>query len=244
MKKLLQKKNEIEQALLGFKNTFWTVGAFSAIINLLMLATSLYMLQVYDRVLQSRNEIILLILSMLMGALELVVQVRVGARFDMTLNKRVYTAAFEQNLKQAGGNAGQALQDLTSLRKFLTGYALFAFFDAPWFPVYLIVIFMFEPSLGVFALVGTAVLVVLAFVNERVTRKPLAEANTMAIASSSLATNKLRNAEVIESMGMLPNLMGRWFKMHAMSTASWTPFTTTCSGGPRRRPDWSTGPKG
>jgi ATP-binding cassette subfamily C exporter for protease/lipase len=226
MKKLLDKKNEIEQALLGFKSTFWTVGTFSAISNLLMLVPSLYMLQVYDRVLQSRNEITLLMLTLmmlgaygLMGALELIrsfVLVRVGARFDMTLNKRVYTAAFEQNLKQAGGNAGQSLQDLTTLRQFLTGNALFAFFDAPWFPVYLIVIFMFEPSLGFFALGGTVVLVALAYINERVTKAPLTEANTMAIASSTLATNNLRNAEVIESMGMLPNLMQRWFKMHGL----------------------------
>jgi ATP-binding cassette subfamily C exporter for protease/lipase len=220
----LTKKNEIEQALLGFKSTFWTVGAFSAISNLLMLTPSLYMLQVYDRVLQSRNELTLVMLTVLMlgayllvGGLELIrsfVLIRVGARFDMTLNKRVYTAAFEQNLKQAGGNAGQALQDLTSLRQFLTGNALFAFFDAPWFPVYLIVIFMFEPSLGVFALLGTVVLVILAYVNERVTGKPLAEANAMAVMSSAVATNNLRNAEVIESMGMLPNLMGRWYKLH------------------------------
>lgn len=226
MKKLLTKKNEIEQALLAFKSTFWTVGTFSAIINMLMLVPSLYMLQVYDRVLQSRNDITLLMLTLimlgayaLMAGLELIrsfVLVRVGARFDMTLNKRVYTAAFEQNLKQAGGNAGQSLQDLTTLRQFLTGNALFAFFDAPWFPVYLIVIFMFEPSLGVFALCGTAVLVVLAIVNERLTRQPLAEANGMAIAASSMATNNLRNAEVIESMGMLPNLMGRWFKTHSL----------------------------
>jgi ATP-binding cassette subfamily C exporter for protease/lipase len=224
MKKLLTQKNEIEQALLSFKSTFWTVGMFSAIINLLMLVPSLYMLQVYDRVLQSRNEITLVMLTLmmlgayaLMGSLELIrsfVLVRVGARFDMTLNKRVYTAAFEQNLKQAGGNAGQSLQDLTNLRQFLTGNALFAFFDAPWFPVYLIVIFLFEPSLGIFALCGTIVLVVLAFVNERVTRQPLAEANAMAIGASSMATNNLRNAEVIESMGMLPNLISRWFKMH------------------------------
>jgi ATP-binding cassette subfamily C exporter for protease/lipase len=155
---------------------------------------------------------------LLMGGLELVrsfVLVRVGAKFDMTLNKRVYTAAFEQNLKRTNGaNAGQALSDLTNLRQFLTGNALFAFFDAPWFPVYLIVIFMFEPSLGVFALVGTAILVVLAIVNEKVTKKPLGEANGMAVMSTTLATNNLRNAEVIESMGMLPNLMHRWFKTH------------------------------
>jgi ATP-binding cassette, subfamily C, bacterial exporter for protease/lipase len=224
MKKLLKQKNELEQALLAFKSTFFTVGAFSAITNLLMLVPSLYMLQVYDRVLGSRNQLTLLMLTVLMlgaylfmGALELIrsfVLVRVGARFDMTLNKRIYGAAFEQNLKQAGANAGQALADLTNVRQFLTGNALFAFFDAPWFPIYLIVIFCFEPMLGLFALGGTAVLIVLAIVNERVTRAPLAEANNMAISANALATNNLRNAEIIESMGMLPNLMGRWFKLH------------------------------
>lgn len=222
--KLFNKKNEIEQALLAFKSTFWTVGTFSAITNLLMLVPSLYMLQVYDRVLGSRNELTLLMLTvlmlgayLLMAGLELVrsyVLVRVGARFDINMNKRVYTAAFEQNLKQAGGSAGQALNDLTTLRQFLTGNGLFAFFDAPWFPVYLIVIFFFSPALGFFALGGTIVLVILAYVNERVTKAPLTEANGMAIASTTMATNNLRNAEVIESMGMLPNLMGRWYKTH------------------------------
>lgn len=222
--KLFNKKNEIEQALLAFKSTFWTVGTFSAITNLLMLVPSLYMLQVYDRVLASRNEMTLVMLTVLMlGAyllmvgLELVrsyVLVRVGAQFDLKLNKRVYTAAFEQNLKQAGGNAGQSLSDLTTLRQFLTGNALFAFFDAPWFPIYLIVIFFFEPALGWFALGGTLVLVVLAVVNERITKAPLGEANSMAIAANTMATNNLRNAEVIESMGMLPNLIQRWFKTH------------------------------
>ncbi|PQP00943.1 type I secretion system permease/ATPase [Massilia phosphatilytica] len=224
MKKLLEKKSEIQLVLRSFKSTFFTVGAFSAIVNLLMLAPSLYMLQVYDRVLGSRNEITLLMLTLLivgaylfMGGLELIrsfVLVRVGAKFDMLLNKRIYTAAFEQNLKQAGGNAGQALADLTNLRQFLTGSALFAFFDAPWFPIYLIVIFMFEPMLGLFALSGTVVLIILALVNERATKEPLAEANSMSIQANTLATNNLRNAEVIESMGMLPNLMGRWFKLH------------------------------
>jgi len=224
MKNFLKPKNEIEQALLAFKSTFMTVGAFSAVSNLLMLVPSLYMLQVYDRVLASRNELTLLMLTLMMlggyifmSALDLMrsfVLVRVGARFDLELNKRVYTAAFEQNLKKSGVNAGQALSDLTNVRQFLTGNALFAFFDAPWFPIYLIVIFFFEPSLGYFSLAGMAIQVVLAYVNERVTHKPLSEANTMAIAANTLATNNLRNAEVIESMGMLPNLMGRWFKLH------------------------------
>lgn len=222
--KLKIPKSEIAQTLISFKGTFRTVGVFSAIINMLLLVPALYMLQVYDRVLASRNETTLLMLTIIvlgaylfMSALEFVrsfVLIRVGAQLDMKMNKRVYTAAFEQNLKRAGGNAGQALQDLTTIRQFLTGNSLFAFFDAPWFPIYLMVIFMFHPSLGLFSLFGTIVLVILAFVNEMVSKKPLAEASTMAIAAGNLATNNLRNAEVIEAMGMLPNLMSRWFKLH------------------------------
>ncbi|MDD2914926.1 MAG: type I secretion system permease/ATPase [Gallionella sp.] len=217
-------QDEIAQTLAGFKGAFRTVGIFSAVINLLMLVPSLYMLQVYDRVLASGNQTTLLMLTLMMllaylcmSALELVrsfVLIRVGAQLDIKINKRIYTAAFEQNLKKAGGNAGQSLQDLTNIRQFLTGNGVFAFFDAPWFPVYLIVIFMFSPALGIFALCGTAILIALAYANESVSKKPLAEANDMAIASNNLATNNLRNAEVIEAMGMLPNLMMRWFKMH------------------------------
>lgn len=224
MKKFLNPNTEIGRILLGFKGTFYTIGTFSAIINLMALVPSLYMLQVYDRVLASRNEITLLMLSLLIigaylfsAGLEVIrsfILVRIGAKFDMQLNKRLYTAAFEQNLKQSGTNAGQALNDLTTLRQFLTGNALFAFFDAPWFPIYLAVIFLFQPWLGLFALCGVAVLIVLAIVNERITHDPLKEANSMAIAASTAATNNLRNAEVIESMGMLPNLMARWYKLH------------------------------
>ena len=224
--KLKLPENEIAHTLREFKGVFKTVGVFSAIINLLMLVPSLYMLQVYDRVLPSRNQTTLLMLTLMMlgayifmSALEFVrsfVLIRLGAQLDVKMNKRIYTAAFEQNLKKGGGNAGQALQDFTNIRQFLTGNALFAFFDAPWFPVYIIVIFLFEPSLGVFALCGVAVLVALAYINELVSKKPLSEANTMAIISSNLASNNLRNAEVIEAMGMLPNLMNRWYKLHGL----------------------------
>jgi ATP-binding cassette, subfamily C, bacterial exporter for protease/lipase len=222
--KLRIPKTEIAQALADFKGAFRTVGVFSAIINLLLLVPALYMLQVYDRVLASRNETTLLMLTLLavgaflfMSALELVrsfILIQVGAQLDARMNRRIYAAAFEQNLKRAGGNAGQALQDLATIRQFLTGQGLFAFFDAPWFPVYLFVIFLFDPFLGLFALVGTVVLIVLAFVNEAVSKRPLEEASTVAITSSNLATNNLRNAEVIAAMGMLPNLMMRWFKLN------------------------------
>ncbi|MES2901302.1 MAG: type I secretion system permease/ATPase [Pseudomonadota bacterium] len=224
MKSLNTAPNEIKTALIAYKKTFITIGVFSAIINILLLTPSIYMLQVYDRVLASANEVTLGMLTLIMlgaylfmSALEMIrsfVLIRVGARFDMDLNKRIYTASFEQNLKRGGGNPGQALSDLTNIRQFLTGNGVFAFFDAPWFPIYLVVIFLFEPALGWFAVIGTVILVILAIVNEKVTRKPLSDANSMAITSNTLATNNLRNAEVIESMGMLPNLMARWFKLH------------------------------
>ncbi len=218
-------QDEVAQVLTGFKDAFRTIGVFSAVINMLMLMPAIYMLQLYDSVLTSRNEMTLLMLTLIMlgayvfmGALEYVrsfVLIRVGAQLDMKLNKRVYTAAFEQSLKQGDGNAGQALKDLTNIRQFLTGNALFAFFDAPWFPIYLFVIFMFHPWLGIFALFGTCILIVLAYVNEKISHKPLEEANAMAIASTNMASNNLRNAEVIEAMGMLPNLQARWYKLHS-----------------------------
>ena len=218
------RKGEIAQALSAFKGAFWTVGIFSAVINLTMLAPSIYMLQVYDRVLASRNQTTLMMLTlMILGALlflcalefvRSLVMVRVGAHLDMRLNQRVYTAAFEQNLRRSGCNAGQALNDLSNVRQFVTGNGLFAFFDAPWFPVYLGVIFLFDFWLGVFALSGAMVLVALALANEVATRKPLAEATGLSIAAGNLATNNLRNAEAVEAMGMLPNLMNRWFAMH------------------------------
>ncbi len=218
-------QNEVAQVLTSFKKTFRNIGVFSAVINMLMLMPAIYMLQLYDSVLTSRNEMTLLMLTLIMlgaytfmGALEYVrsfVLIRVGAQLDMKLNKRVYTAAFEENLKQGNNNAGQALKDLTNLRQFLTGNALFAFFDAPWFPIYIFVIFMFHPALGVFALCGTTILFILAYINEKISHKPLAEANSMAVASTNVASNNLRNAEVIEAMGMLPNIQSRWYKLHS-----------------------------
>ncbi len=216
--------DEIGQTLQAFRGAFRSVAAFSAVINLLMLVPSLYMLQVYDRVMASRNETTLLMLTLmvlgayvLMNALEFVrsfVLIRIGAELDMRMNKRIYTAAFEQNLRESGGNAGQALSDLGTIRQFVTGQGLFAFLDAPWFPIYLAVIFLFDWVMGMFAVAGTLVLIALAWINEAVSRKPLAEANRLAVTSGNLATNNLRNAEVIQAMGMLPALMGRWLRLH------------------------------
>ncbi|WP_283439811.1 type I secretion system permease/ATPase [Serratia sp. CC22-02] len=217
-------RNEIADVIRTRSKVFWTVGIFTAFINLLMLVPSVYMLQVYDRVLPSRNEITLLMLTLIMlglfGVMALLeyvrsmVVIRIGSQLDMRLNTRVYTAAYEANLQNGSSDAGQMLGDLTTVRQFLTGSALFAFFDAPWFPIYLLVIFLFNPWLGLFALIGSLLLIALAVVNEIVSKKPLGEASKLSIMSGNLASTNLRNAEVIEALGMLPNLKRRWFGLH------------------------------
>ncbi|HCB4520352.1 TPA: type I secretion system permease/ATPase [Salmonella enterica] len=153
----------------------------------------------------------------LMALLEYVrsmIVIRIGGQLDMCLNSRIYTAAYESNLKNSSSDAGQMLSELASVRQFLTGSALFAFFDMPWFPVYLLTIFLFNPWLGLFALVGALLLITLAVINEVASKKPLSDASRLSIMSGNLASTNLRNAEVIEALGMLPNLKERWFGLH------------------------------
>ena len=215
---------ELKEALQALRNAFTTVGAFSGFINLMMLAPALYMLQVYDRVLGSRNETTLVMLTVLvvgallfMAALESVrgwILVRVGARLDAQLNGRVFTAAFERNLQQAGSNTAQPIHDLNAVRQTLTGSALLAAFDAPWLPIYLVVIFMMSPLLGWFALAGAIVLLVLAVANERISKPRLDEAQKFSMQSHQALVSHLRNSEVIEAMGMLPAIRQRWHALH------------------------------
>lgn len=219
-----QSRSELAETLFRLRRTFYALAVFSGVINLLMLTPAIYMLQVYDRALVSSNATTLLMLTLLtvglyvlLALLEVVrssVLIRVGNRLDMMLNQRVFSAAFERNLRRAGGNPAQALQDLSQVRQFLTGSGLFAFFDAPWTPIYLLVIALIHPLLGIVTLIGSLLLVSLAWLTEVSTRKPLTEANQAALASGSFANNSLRNAEVIEAMGMLPALRQRWFSNH------------------------------
>ncbi|WP_137819717.1 type I secretion system permease/ATPase [Pseudomonas sp. 2FG] len=224
MDKQSNPRSELADALFRVRRTFYSLAAFSGVINLLMLTPAVYMLQVYDRALVSSNVTTLLMLTvlvlglyMLMALLEVVrskVLIRVGNRLDMTLNRRIFTAAFERNLGRAGGNPAQALQDLAQVRQFLTGNGLFAFFDAPWTPIYLLVAYLIHPLLGLLTLIGSLILILLTYLTEIATKKPLAEANQASQTSGTFANNNLRNAEVIEAMGMLPAISKRWFTSH------------------------------
>ncbi|NYS60344.1 type I secretion system permease/ATPase [Vreelandella salicampi] len=219
-----QEATDLQRALKACKGSFLSVGFFSMFVNLLMLVPPMYMLQVYDRVLSSQSEDTLLMLTLLviflfmvMGGLELVrsrILVRVGNRLDTMINHRLYSAMFRRSIVGQGGQSAQPLSDLTTLRQFLTGNSLFAFFDAPWAPIYIGVMFLFHPWLGMFAIGAGIILIILAIANEKSTQKLLSEANSEHIQAQNLANSNLRNAEVLHAMGMLPGIMGRWSKRH------------------------------
>jgi PrtD family type I secretion system ABC transporter len=199
------------------------VGGFSLAINLLVLTSPLYMMQVYDRVLTARSEPTLLYLTLfalaclaILGALELVrsrILVRMGEQFDAVLADRVFTIVLSQ------GRSGQSFRDLDALRTFLTGAGMLALLDAPWTPIYLFLVYLLHPMLGHVALFGVLALLALGLLNERLTRKPLAEAGAEMATSTRFAELSARNAEAVRAMGMLPGLQAIWRGSHTRGLA-------------------------
>lgn len=220
----LDPDNELDAAILGYRPDFLRAAGLSLFSNLLMLAPAIYMLQVYDRVLTSRNTTTLLMLTLLllallavMGALESArsgILRRVGVGLDQQLGARVFDALLRRNLRAPEGNAIQALHDLTNLRQFLGG-GLIVLFDAPWVPIYIVVIALIHPFLGLFALLAALVILALALVNERLTRQPLDEAQKNSMRAAAVASGQLRNAEVAEALGMMGGLRARWSQLQA-----------------------------
>lgn len=216
--------SELMQVVGGFKRTFIYIGLFSFIINLLMLTPSVYMLQVYDRVMLSRSNETLLMLTLIvvwlflvMGLLEYVrsgLMIRLGSQLDSKLNARLYGAMVNYALARPGQGTAQPMSDLTNVRQFLTGNGLFAFFDAPWMPIYIGVLFLFHPMFGWFAIFAAIVLVFIALLNERSTKVLLAEANGASIKANQAVATQMRNVEVLHSMGMLAHLRERWLDKH------------------------------
>ncbi|MEA3383710.1 MAG: type I secretion system permease/ATPase [Campylobacterota bacterium] len=212
--------SELKEAILASKKSFIIVGLFSLFINLLMLVPPLYMLQLYDRVLTSRSEDtlymltgIVVVLFITMALLEIVrskVLVKVGNKLDEILSKRVFDSLFELANKHPGKASSMPLTDLTQVRQFMTGNGLFAFFDAPWIPIYIAVLFMFHPVFGYFAIFAAIVLLIFTIINEYSTKEKLGEANSLSRASTLYVDSNLRNAEVINAMGMKENIRGIW----------------------------------
>jgi PrtD family type I secretion system ABC transporter len=197
------------------------VGVFSGVINLLGLTGSLYMLQVYDRVLPSRSIPTLVALTIVMvglyaayGLLDFVrlrLLVRIGNRFDRRMHHQVFAASLLLPLKTGQeGNRIQPIRDLDQIRVFVAGSGPTAFFDIPWIPFYLFVIYMIHPALGILAAAGAGAIVLLMLAAEMLARRPARSATESVIARSSYAEAGRRNAEVIRAMGLSGRFSSMW----------------------------------
>lgn len=203
------------------------VTIFSFFVNLLVFVSPGFMMQVYDRVLSSRNETTLLMLSLIAAALLLayaalekirsLVLVRAGLRVDSILSAPAFDAALQNALRNRGGQHAQVVRDVDTLREFVSGSALVTLLDAPWAPVFLVVCFMLHPLVGVVSLIGCIALFALAWWNEKLTKTLLVQSAQHGAASYESLASSLRNAEAIRGLGMAPAIRSLWESRHAES---------------------------
>jgi len=221
---------ELKKVLFGFRREFLWVGFFSLIANLLMLSPTLYMLQIYDRVLASQSELTLLFITLIIIILFAFMAfaewsrsrllVRAGVRLDLALNARVFNASFDAYLGQSQHSLTDAFSQLTGIRQFLTGNGIIALFDAPWTPLYIFIVFMLHPLLGALAIVFALIQLLMAYIGHRMTYSWVENATKTESKSKAYLTSKLKNIEAVEAMGMLGNLRARWLSLHLKHQAA------------------------
>jgi len=211
---------DVRGALKACVKVFGLVGLFSFGINILMLTIPVFMMQVFDRVMSSRSFDTLLMLTLIgmfslivLGLLDLFrskLLVHISSWIDDRLGRLILATSIRAASLNPEISNVQGLRDLSQVRNFAAGATIFHFFDTPWVPLFMIVIFLIHPIMGVVAVTGALVLFLLAIANDYFTRKPLNEANRRAIVQMNQAEASVRNAEVVEAMGMLDNLISRW----------------------------------
>ncbi|HIJ89083.1 MAG TPA: type I secretion system permease/ATPase [Desulfuromonadales bacterium] len=203
-----------------FRIFFIFAGLFSFVINMLLLMPSLYMLQVYDRVLASRSEETLLMLTLILGIAMLVMGSLefVRSRLLITANNAIdaMMAPFLMHkmisgaTDPEGSHYASGLKDLSAIKTFLSGSGILALFDAPWLPVYLTILWLMHPLMFGVAAVGSILMIILTVLNELVTRLPMGEANSAGRQAGNLVSAGMRNAEAVNAMGMQRGLIQRW----------------------------------
>lgn len=218
------RSSPLRQALQASRGAILFAAFFSGGINLLLLVPPVYMMQVYDRVLRSRSEATLAALTLItlgallaMGFLEVVrsrILVRVSTRMDAILAPVIFEKAFRNHVRVPGGSRTQALSDVTTVRQFVAGPSLFGFFDLPWVPIFLGLLFVMHPLLGYLALGGGIVLAALGVASEWAVRKRLAEAVRHNIAAATFAETSLRSSDAMTAMGMMEAVKRRWMSGH------------------------------
>jgi PrtD family type I secretion system ABC transporter len=224
MQRQRQPKNEVAKVLTASKSVFLSTGLFSGILNVLTLTGSIFMLQVYDRVLTSGSIptliglcIITLLLYSYYGFLDYIrsrIMVRIGRRFEESLRGRLYDVMAFHALRKTPDIGGGPVSDLTLIRQYISGPGPFAFLDMPWVPLYLLVITLVHWQLGVTALVATIVTFAMAYWTERATRAPVSDAGVASIRSTLMTDEARRNAEALHTLGMRGPMRRRWEKIH------------------------------
>src|ERR1700752_671174 len=215
------RRSELGDALRTCRNAFIGVGIMSCMINLLYLTGSIFMLEIYDRVLPSRSVPPLVGLVILCGFLYIAQGIldmlrnrvlgRIGTSLDEAMNERVFETVVRLPLIVGTRNEGlQPLRDLDNVRSFLGSMGPGAFFDLPWLPFYLVICFLFHWLLGVTALAGAIILVTLTLITEFMSRQPAKDAMTLAARRKDLAAASRRNAEVMVAMGMSGRMTRHW----------------------------------
>lgn len=215
---------EIADAVYKNRNAFMAVILFSGVVNLLYLTPAIYMLQIYDRVLNSQSIPTLVALTLLVFGLFIVlgmlehyrskIMVDIGNQIDADLSIRVFQATFSQQCKTPESQPGQSLWDLNQIRQFFSGPGLFSLIDAPWMPIFIVVIFLLHPYLGWLTLFGAILLAMLTIAAEHTARELTTSGQRLSVASNGMASTQLKNTDVITAMGMLPTLSKRWHAMH------------------------------
>lgn len=214
------KKSPVFQEIFGsLKKAVYTLALFSICSNILMLTVPIYMLQLYDNILSSRSfssliylTLIALFALMIYGVIELMrsrILVIISGWLDKHLSPRALARSADE-LLQGRTYGSQALRDIATIRTFIGSPGIFAIFDSPWVPIYLLVIYLLHPVLGVLATLGSIALFSLGIANELVTRNILKQANEKAIVIQRHTENSLSNAEVIQAMGMMPAIIKQW----------------------------------
>ncbi len=213
--------NILKQSVAKCVPKLFVVVFFSLFINLLMFVAPLHMLQIYDRVLVSRSEVTLVVLTILAigllviyGVLEGVrtrIMTRIGLQFDELMSGRILNMVFDIAVRKPSvGSPQQLIRDVDSIRDFIGGPAVIALCDAPWVPVFIGACFILHPLLGFIALCGAVIVFALAASNELLTKKKLSEANRLWIKAANESLISLRNSEIVKALGMIPGLKSNW----------------------------------
>ncbi len=216
-----KEESPLQKILQKCRSSFYYVGLFSCMVNILMLTAPIYMLQIFDRVFASKSTDTLIYLSIIaivalavMGLLDMArsrILIAVSHWLDNSLSPLALDRSADEIL-MGGSYGAQSLNDTSNLRSFIGANSIFTLFDSPWVPIYLLVVFMLHPMLGIISTIGAVILFAIALINEMVSREPLANAGAQHICNQRKIDSALNNCEAIQAMGMLPSISKTWLK--------------------------------